>query len=176
MQFTETEIPGVWLIDLDRHEDDRGWFARTWCREEFARRGLSTEFPQCNLSFNRRKGTLRGLHWQESPHAETKIVYCVAGAVFDVAVDMRSGSPSFGRVFTVELDSERGRAVYLPEGIAHGFQALRDGSTLWYQMGAVYTPGAARGCRWNDPSLAIDWPIASPIISARDQALPLLES
>jgi dTDP-4-dehydrorhamnose 3,5-epimerase len=172
MKFNETEIPGVCFIDLDFHEDDRGWFARAWCREEFAAHGLNMNFVQCNLSHNTERGTLRGMHFQTSPNAEAKLVRCVSGAVHDVALDLRPDSPTFKQSWHIDLSADNGLAVLLPEGIAHGFQSLTDNSTLFYQMSTAYAPESASGVRWNDPAFHIPWPIANPIVCERDLAFP----
>ena len=172
MRFEETSLPGVFVIELDRHADDRGWFARGWCRKEFAAHGLSTELAQCNLSHNTKRGTLRGIHWQSEPHGEAKVIRCVAGSAFDVAIDLRPESPTYLSHFSTEISAANNRAVFLPEGIAHGFQSLCDETTLFYQMSCPYVLAAASGLRWNDPTFNIDWPIADPIMSDRDQNLP----
>ena len=172
MKFTETKIPGVFVIELERHEDDRGWFARAWCCEEFTAHGLPTDLAQCNLSLNTQRGTVRGMHFQTSPHAEAKLVRCVTGEVHDVALDLRPESPTFKQSFATELTAENGRAVFLPEGLAHGFQTLTDNATLFYQMSTPYAPEAASGVRWNDAAFQIEWPIADPIVCERDLALP----
>ena len=172
MKFTETKIAGVFVIELERHEDDRGWFARAWCREDFAAHGLPTDLAQTNLSHNTRRGTVRGMHFQTAPHAEIKFVRCVAGAVHDVALDLRPESPTFKQFVATELSAENGRAVFLPEGIAHGFQTLTDDATLFYQMSVPYTPEAVDGVRWNDFAFNLEWPIADPIVCARDSAFP----
>jgi len=172
MQFTETQLPGVFVIELERHEDDRGWFARTWCREEFVKHGLPVELAQSSISHNARRGTLRGMHFQMAPHAEAKLIRCVAGAVHDVALDLRPDSPTFKQSFATELSAENGRALFLPEGIAHGFQTLADDSALHYQMTAPYVAEASTGVHWNDPAFDLEWPVAEPILSERDQAWP----
>ena len=172
MQFTETQLPGVFVIELDRHEDERGWFARTWCREEFARHGLPVELAQSSISHNAQRGTLRGMHFQMAPHAEAKLIRCVAGAVHDVALDLRPDSPTFKQSFAAELSAENGHALFLPEGIAHGFQTLVDNSALHYQMTASYVAEAATGVRWNDPAFDLEWPVAEPLLNERDQAWP----
>jgi dTDP-4-dehydrorhamnose 3,5-epimerase len=174
MRFTPLVPEGVWLIQGDRRADDRGYFVRTFCAAEFAAHGLPTVFPQCNTSFNAAAGTLRGLHWQADPFPEGKLVRCTAGAVFDVAVDLRPGSATHRQWVFAELSAANGDALYIPPGFAHGFQALQDGSELFYQMTESYRDGLARGLRWNDPALAIAWPLPDPILSARDAALPLL--
>ena len=172
MQFTETPLPGVFVLELDRLEDERGWFARTWCREEFAQRGLPVELAQCSISHNAQRGTLRGMHFQAAPHAEAKLIHCVAGAVHDVALDLRPDSTTFKQSLATELSASNGRALFLPEGIAHGFQTLADDSTLFYQMTSPYVVGAETGVRWDDPSFNIEWPMPDPILNNRDQAWP----
>ena len=172
MKVTEIKIPGVFVIELECQEDDRGWFARAWCCEELAANGLPTDLAQCNLSHNAKRGTVRGMHFQTAPHAEAKLVRCVAGAVHDVALDLRPESPTFKQSFATELSAENGRAVFLPEGIAHGFQTLTDHATLFYQMSTPHAPEAASGVRWNDAAFQIEWPIADPIVCERDLAFP----
>ena len=172
MKFTETKIHGVFVIELEKHEDDRGWFARAWCCEEFAAHGLPTDLAQTNLSHNAQRGTVRGMHFQTAPHAEAKLVRCVAGAVHDIALDLRPESPTFKQSVATELSADNGRAVFLPEGIAHGFQTLTDDATLFYQMGAPYAPEFARGVRWDDAAFQIEWPIAEAIVCERDAAFP----
>jgi dTDP-4-dehydrorhamnose 3,5-epimerase len=173
MKFSPAKLPGLWIIDLERHEDERGFFARAWCLEEFAAHGLNPRLMQCNISFNKRQGTLRGLHFQSAPHAETKIVRCTRGAIYDVAVDLRPDSPAFKQWFAVELNEENSRMLYVPEGFAHGFQTLRDDTEVLYQMSASFHPESARGIRWNDPAFQIDWPKTNErIISKRDAGFP----
>ena len=175
MIFNETAIPGAFLIEPERIEDDRGYFARTWCRDEFEARGLNPALVQCSASFNARRGTLRGMHYQAAPHSEAKLVRCTRGAIFDVVVDLRPGSTAFGRWAAVELSAENGRALYVPEGCGHGFQTLADGSEVFYQMSREYHPDSARGVRWDDPSLAIEWPpVELRTISEGDKTLPRL--
>lgn len=174
MKFNATEINGVWIIEPDRQEDERGWFARTHCAEEFAARGLTADFAQCSTSFNRRRGTLRGLHYQAAGAAEAKLIRCVRGALFDVAVDLRAGSPTRGRWVAATLSAENGTQIHIPEGCAHGFQTLCDDTELFYQISVPYHPRRARGVRWDDPELAIPWPQERPILSDRDRALPSL--
>lgn len=159
-------------LEIDRQEDERGFFARTWCREESESHGLVTVVAQCNISFNRLRGTIRGLHFQRQPSAECKVVRCTRGAIFDVAVDLRPSSPTFLRWEAFELTAENHDAVYLPQGIAHGFQTLVDESEVYYQMSTVYDAPRAAGVRWDDPRLCIAWPLAPTIISDRDRALP----
>ena len=172
MKFTETRIPGVFVIELERHEDDRGWFARAWCREEFAAHGLPTDLAQTNLSHNTQRGTVRGMHFQITPHAEAKLIRCIAGAVHDVVLDLRSESATFKQSFATELSADNGRAVFLPKGIAHGFQTLTDDATLFYQMSTPYASESARGVRWDDATFQIEWPIAEAIVCERDAAFP----
>lgn len=172
MIFRQTELAGVVVIEPERHEDVRGYFARTWCADEFAAHGLVSDFAQCSTSFNRRRGTVRGLHLQIAPHQETKLIRCTRGRAFDVAVDLRPGSPTRGRWTAAELSAENGRSIYIPEGVAHGFQTLEDATELSYQITPTQCAEAARGVRWDDPQLAIDWPIAVTVISDRDRMSP----
>ncbi len=174
MRFHETPLSGLWMIELDRLEDERGWFARTFDAQEFASRGLNPAVVQCNSSFNLRRGTLRGMHYQALPHGEPKLVRCVRGAIFDVAVDLRPGSPTFRRWHGVELSADNGLALYIPEGLAHGFQTLRDETEVFYQMGQDYVPEAARGVRFDDSAFAIEWPDldGERIVSERDRSYP----
>lgn len=172
MQFTETQLPGVFVIELNRLEDERGWFARTWCRDEFAQHGLPVEWTQNSLSHNTQRGTLRGLHFQMAPNAEAKLIRCVAGGVHDVALDLRPDSSTFKQSIAIELSAVNGRALFLPEGIAHGFQTLADDSTLFYQMTTPYVAEAASGVRWDDPAFDMDWPLPDPILNDRDLAWP----
>jgi dTDP-4-dehydrorhamnose 3,5-epimerase len=175
MRFEETELAGAFLVRLEPHVDTRGFFARTFCEEEFAARGLPTRFPQCNLSRNARAGTLRGMHYNAAPHREAKLVRCTAGAIWDVIVDMRAGSPTRLRWVGVELDAERQDALFIPEGFAHGFITLRDGTDVTYQMGRAYVAGAARGLRWDEPRLGIRWPRPPAVLSERDATWPALD-
>ncbi len=172
--FRETGLPGVFAIELERHGDDRGWLARTFCEEEFAAAGLPTRFPQSTVTRTRQKGMLRGLHYQAAPNPEGKLIRCGRGRVFDVVVDLREDLPSFCRWLSFELDGEGTTTLFLPAGTAHGFQALSDDVEMAYQMTTAYVPGAERGVRWDDPTLAIPWPLADPILSDRDRALPSL--
>jgi dTDP-4-dehydrorhamnose 3,5-epimerase len=169
MRFTDAAIDGALIVELEPAADERGMFARTYCEEVFAQRGLVTHWPQCNTSFNKRAGTLRGLHYQAEPYPETKLVRCTRGAAFDVAVDIRPQSPTFKRWFATELSADNRRMVYLPGGVAHGFQALVDETELFYQMSEFYRPDYARGVRWDDPALGIAWPLANPLLSERDR-------
>jgi dTDP-4-dehydrorhamnose 3,5-epimerase len=172
MRFTETPLAGAWVIEVDLHEDERGAFARTFDRAEFRARGLNPAVAQCNFSRNRRRGTLRGMHYQAAPHAECKLVRCTRGALFDVIVDLRPGSRTLCEWFGVELSEDTARMLYVAEGLAHGFQTLQDDTTVQYQMSAPYVPGAARGVRWDDPAFGIKWPPAERIMSERDRGFP----
>lgn len=171
LRFIQTPLPGVWEIELDVHADERGWFARTFDAEEFHERGLDSAVVQCSASFNPRVGTLRGMHYQAEPHGEPKLVRCVRGEIFDVAVDLRPDSPAYRAWHGVRLSPENRRAFYMPAGVAHGFQTLASDSEVLYQMGAPYVPEAARGVRWDDPAFAIEWPeppLEGRLISQRD--------
>jgi len=170
MRFLPTPLEGAFVIDLHRLEDERGFFARTFCRKEFTSHGLCPDIAQCNLSTNRRRGTLRGLHYQSEPHAEVKLVQCVRGAIWDVIVDLRPDSPTRYQWHGVELSADSHCALYVPAGFAHGFQTLVDGTDVFYQMSTDYDAASARGLLWNDPRLAIDWPLDCPILSERDRS------
>jgi dTDP-4-dehydrorhamnose 3,5-epimerase len=172
MRFRETTLSGVWLIEPEPVADERGHFARAWCASELEAHGLEGAFVQSSVSYNRRRGTLRGLHYQAAPHGEAKLVRCVQGAIFDVAADLRAGSPTEGCWYGVELSAANGRTLYIPDGCAHGFQSLSDDAEVLYHMTVEYKPEGARGVRWDDATLGISWPIADPILSDRDRALP----
>lgn len=172
MRFTETKIGGAYILDAERIADERGFFARTWARDEFVAHGLNPDLAQCNVSYNRRKGTVRGMHWQSPPYAETKLVRCTAGAIYDVIVDIRPDSPTYREWVSAELSAENRRALSIPEGCAHGFQTLTDDSEVFYQITAYYAPEAARGMRWNDPAINLTWPLPITVISARDAEYP----
>lgn len=172
MIFTETRLRGAFVIEPERLEDERGFFARVWCQREFAAHGLSTALAQSNLSFNRQQGTLRGLHYQATPHQEIKLVRCTRGAIYDVIVDLRPESRTFKQHAVVVLSAENHKALYVPEGFAHGFQTLQDNTEVLYQMSAFYVPESARAVRWDDPGLAIAWPLPVSVISARDREAP----
>ena len=172
MIFRETEVAGAWVVEPQRQADSRGFFARTWCRREFANQGLQTDLAQCNTSWNAVRGTLRGLHLQAPPHAEAKLVRCTRGALIDVVLDLRPASPTYLKHASVTLTWENRLALYLPEGCAHGFQTLEDETEIFYQMSAFYAPGAGRGVRWDDPAFGIAWPIQPPILSERDATWP----
>ncbi|MDQ6751000.1 MAG: dTDP-4-dehydrorhamnose 3,5-epimerase, partial [Actinomycetota bacterium] len=162
MKFTETPLAGVWVIELEPIEDERGWFARTFDAVDFAGHGIQAPVVQCNASYNQQSGTLRGLHYQADPHGEPKLIRCVAGAIFDVAVDLRSESATYCGWYGAELSEENGRMLFVPAGLAHGFQTLRDGCQVLYQMGHGYVAEAARGVRWDDPAFGIQWPPEPP--------------
>jgi dTDP-4-dehydrorhamnose 3,5-epimerase len=170
--FTEAKLRGVFVIDPERHEDERGYFARTWCRREFAEHGLSTDLAQCSVSFNKRKGTLRGIHYQAVPHEEAKLVRCTRGAVYDVVLDLRPDSPTFTQWIAAELSAANGRMLYIPEGYAHGFQTMTDDTEVFYQIAEFYHAELTRGVRWNDPAFAVRWPFPPVVMSARDQSYP----
>lgn len=175
MIFRETGLDGAWLIEPERVADDRGFFARTWCADAFDRHGLDTGFAQCGTSFNAKRNTLRGIHFQSEPYEEAKLVRCTRGRVWDVMVDLRRRSGTFGQWKAYELSADNGRMVYLPRGFGHGFQTLEDETELFYQISEFYQPICAGGVRWNDPALAITWPDPeNPILSPRDRGLPHL--
>jgi dTDP-4-dehydrorhamnose 3,5-epimerase len=169
MIFLETPLRGAYVIELEKYEDERGFFARSWCAKEFSTKGLDTNLVQCNVSFNKKKGTLRGLHYQLPPHAETKLVRCTKGSLYDVIVDLRANSPTFLKWFGVELAADNYRMLYIPQRFAHGFQTVEDGTEIFYQMSEFYAPQAAKGIRWNDPRLGIAWPEADRTTSQKDQ-------
>jgi dTDP-4-dehydrorhamnose 3,5-epimerase len=176
MRFTPTPLDGAFIIDVERRDDPRGFFARTYCEEEFAAHGITGRPVQSNVSFNAVRGTLRGMHFQRGGHAEAKLVRCTAGSIFDVIVDLREGSPTRLGWFGVELDSREHRALYVPEGFAHGFQTLADETEVFYQMFNFFQPGAGDGLRWDDPVLGIRWPLDTVVISDNDRSYPLLTS
>lgn len=175
MKFTKTRFEGAWLIELEPAWDERGFFASSWDRREFAGRGLAVDLDECGLSFNRCRGTLRGLHYQVAPLEQTKLVRCTAGAIWDVIVDLRPTSATRGQWQGFELTAADRRSLYIPKGLAHGFQTLTDDSEVFYQMSGPYAPEAARGIRWDDPALGIQWPaVPERIMSARDRGLEVL--
>ena len=174
MIFTESALPGVVLVDIEPKSDERGFFARSYCADEFAAKGLGPPLRQCSVSFNTQRGTLRGLHLQAAPHEEHKLVRCTAGSVFDVIVDVRPDSPRYRRWVSVELTAQNRRAVFIPPGFAHGFVTLSDDAEVYYMISVAHAPASARGFRWSDPAFAIDWPIAPTVISPRDGDYPLL--
>lgn len=173
MQFAETRLKGVYAIVPDLIEDERGFFARTFCQKEFEAHGLRPTLVQCSVSFNKKKGTLRGMHYQVPPHEEAKLVRCTRGAIYDVVLDLRPSSPTFKQWVAEELTAANRRMVYIPEGFAHGFQTLADHTEVSYQMSEFYHPECARGVRWDDPAFKIDWPVADAIVSKRDQSYEL---
>ena len=175
MKFTQTDLEGAFVIDLEERRDGRGYFARTFCATEFAAHGLKPVFVQSNLSFNYRKGTLRGMHYQVAPATEAKFVRCAKGAIYDVIIDLRPGSPTYLSHFGVELTAESGRALYVPEMFAHGYQTLTDGVEVLYQVSEFYNPACERGVRYNDPSFRIEWPLPVTDISAKDAAWPFVD-
>ena len=175
MIFRETPLAGAWVLEPERIEDERGFFARTYCARDFAARGLDPAIAQCSVSFNHRRGTLRGLHLQTAPQAEVKLVRVTRGAVWDVIVDLRPGSASFGKHFALVLSAENRLELYIPKGMAHGFQTLADGTEVFYQISEFYAPEAGRGYRWDDPTFAIPWPEPVTVIAAKDEALPFFE-
>lgn len=174
MKFLPTPLAGAYVVEIEPREDDRGFFARSFCQEEFEKLGLNPRIAQTNVSFNKRRGTLRGMHYQAAPHAEAKLVRCTQGAMWDAIVDLRPDSPSYRRWHAVELSAANRRALYVPEGFAQGFQTLADETEVLYLMSQFYRPEAARGLRWDDPAFGIAWPIADPQLSERDRGLPLL--
>jgi len=177
MRFSETRLSGAYLIEPELQPDERGFFARTWSRSEFTARGLDPELSECAISFNHRRGTLRGLHYQVAPFEETKLVCCTAGAVYDVIVDLRPGSKTHGAWQAFEITAANRRLLYVPKGFAHGFQTLTDNSEVHYQMTGNYSPDHAGGVRWDDPTLRIEWPpTPQRIMSKPDRALPLMQA
>jgi dTDP-4-dehydrorhamnose 3,5-epimerase len=172
MRFLPTKVAGAYVVEPDMLADARGAFARTFCAQRFAAQGLASQYPQCNVSTNARRGTLRGLHFQVDPHGEAKLIRAMQGRVYDVALDLRPASPSYLQWAAVVLDAARHNALYIPQGCAHGFLTLEDDSALFYQMSAPHDPASARAVRWDDPAFGIDWPFAPAIISARDAACP----
>jgi dTDP-4-dehydrorhamnose 3,5-epimerase len=174
--FTESPLPGAYIIDLERLTDERGFFARAYCSEEFTANGLGPALRQCSVSHNTLKGTLRGLHYQGAPHEEHKLVRCTAGAIFDVIVDIRPKSPNYRRWYGTELSSENHRALFIPPGFAHGFITLSDDAEVYYMISVSYAPEHARGFRWNDAAFAIQWPLQPRVISSRDATYALLDA
>jgi len=169
MEFLKTKLPGVFEIQIEAKPDERGFFARTWCQNEFESQGLAGKLVQCSLSFNKRKGTLRGMHYQIAPHEETKVVRCTQGAVYDVVLDLRPGSPAFKNWTGVELTAEKRNMIYVPQGCAHGFLTLEDRCEVIYQMSEFQYAESSRGVRWDDPAFQIEWPTEVEVISERDR-------
>jgi len=173
MVFVETKLKGAFIIELERIADERGFFARTWCAHEFKAHGLSARLAQCNVSFNAKKGTLRGMHYQTAPYEEAKLVRCTRGAIYDVIIDLRAGSATFRQWLGVTLTSQNHRMLYMPESFAHGFQTLEDETEVFYQMSEFHAPAHASGVRWDDPAFNIQWPLLSElIISDKDRNYP----
>jgi dTDP-4-dehydrorhamnose 3,5-epimerase len=170
--FKPTELPGAYVIEPGRLEDIRGYFARTFCEKDFAAQGLETQVAQCSVSFNHKKGTLRGMHYQVAPLKEVKLVRCNRGAIFDVIIDLRRDSPAFKKHVAVQLDERNGKMLYIPVGFAHGFQTLEDDTEVFYQMSQIYSAEHARGVRWNDPAFGIQWPQDERTILERDRNYP----
>ena len=172
MKFIETKLKGAFIITPDLIEDARGFLARTFCRREFENHGLNPNLVQCNTSFNIKKGTLRGMHYQIPPHAEAKLVHCTAGAIYDAIIDLRPESPTFNHWFAAELTENNHQMLYVPEGFAHGYQALEEQTEVFYQVSAFYHPASERGVRWNDPVFAMKWPLPATAISTKDSSYP----
>lgn len=172
MRLTPADIPGAYLIDMDPIRDHRGYFARAYCRRELAAVGIEADIVQCSVSHNERRATLRGIHFQKAPHAESKIIRCTRGAVYDVIVDLRPESPAFRRWLSFELSADNGRSLFIPPGLAHGFQTLSDNTEVFYMMTEFHNLEAVGGVRWNDPAFGIAWPIGDPILSERDANFP----
>jgi dTDP-4-dehydrorhamnose 3,5-epimerase len=170
--FTETALKGAYILELEPREDERGFFARTWCRREFEARSISFSVVQCNLSYNKRKGTLRGMHFQVPPYEEAKLVFCTRGTIYDVIIDLRKTSTTFARHVAFTLTAQNRRMLYVPKGFAHGFQTLEDETEVFYLMSEFHAPGSGRGVRWNDPAFGIKWPADQRIISEQDQNYP----
>lgn len=172
MRFTPTPIPGAYLVDIQPAEDERGFFARTYCEDEFRGNGLESHFAQGSIAFSKRKGTLRGFHYQRDPHAEVKLIRCTRGAVYDVVIDLRPHSLTFRQWFPAELTAGNRRMLYIPKGLAHGYQTLDDDTEISYQMSDPYHPEAAAGVRWDDPAFAVRWPLDVTVISEQDRSWP----
>ena len=171
MIFTETKLPGAYIVELAPHYDDRGFFSRSWCQREFQEHGLNPNLVQCNISYNPKKGTLRGMHIQLPPFGEAKLVRCTRGSIYDAIIDLRNSSPTYLQWISVELTAENRIALFVPEGFAHGFQTLEDDTEIFYQMSEFYSPGSTAGVRWNDNAFAIQWPLPVSVISAKDASL-----
>ena len=175
MKFTQTKIEGVYIVEIEPKEDERGFFARTWCIDAFKEHNIDHELSQCSVSSNKKKGTLRGMHYQAEPHAESKLVRATKGSVYDVALDLRPSSKTFKQWISVELSAKNHKALFIPKGCAHGFQSLTDETEVLYMISNPYVPGFGRGVRWNDPAFGIRWPIAEPILADRDRDFPDFE-
>lgn len=175
MIFIETKLKGAYIIEIERLEDERGFFARCFCKNEFRQHGLNDNLAQCNISFNRKKATLRGMHLQIAPRQEAKLVRCTMGAIYDVIIDLRQDSPTFKMHIGATLTAENRKMLFIPEGFAHGFMTLADNTEVFYQMSEFYAPECARGYRWNDPAFGIEWPTGVNVISERDSNYPDFE-
>lgn len=173
MKFIETKLKGAYIIEVEPIKDERGFFARSFCEKEFEKYGLNPRIVQGNISYNKKNGTVRGMHYQIAPHAETKIVSCIRGKFYDVIIDLRKESPTYCQWHSVELSENNWKMLYIPEGFAHGFQTLEDYTVVYYQMSEFYHPESARGVRWDDPAFGIEWPSDNPILSERDRSYPL---
>jgi dTDP-4-dehydrorhamnose 3,5-epimerase len=174
MIFTETKLKGAFIVEPKKFEDERGFFAHSWSEREFAEHGLDSRLAECSISFNRKRGTLRGMHYQAAPHGQVKLVRCTMGSIYDVIVDLRAGSPTFRQWVGVELTAANRLMLYIPKDFAHGFQTLRDDTEVFYQMSDEYVPESGQGVRWNDPAFGIAWPQAAGIvINSRDESYPL---
>lgn len=172
MKFEKTRLEGSWIIDINKQEDERGFFARTFCQREFLEHGLNTRLAQCNVSYNRKKGTFRGMHLQVSPFQEAKLVQCTSGRIYDIIIDLRPESPTYLQHLGVTLSAQEYRMLYIPEGFAHGFLTLEENTNVFYQMSEFYAPECARGFRWNDPAFGITLPADIIVISERDANYP----
>ena len=175
MRFTDTDVAGAKVIDPTPHQDDRGRFMRAWCSKEFVEHGIKFVPLQANMGLSVRKGTVRGMHFQEAPALEAKLVRCTRGAMFDVVLDLRQESPSYRKWYGVELSAENGRMLYVPEGCAHGYQTLEESTEMYYMASEFYTPNAARGARFDDPAFGIQWPLAASVVSEQDRNWPLVQ-
>jgi dTDP-4-dehydrorhamnose 3,5-epimerase len=176
MIFTETILKNAYIIELEKREDHRGFFARTWDKKEFEEHNLNSNLVQCNVSFSKKCGTLRGMHYQKNPFEESKVIRCTKGKIFDVIIDLRSSSSTFKKWFGIELTEENYKMLYVPEGFAHGFQSLEDNSEIVYQVSEFYTPNSELGIHWNDPEFNITWPIEEKIITDKDNSWKLFDS
>lgn len=176
MKFSPTTIPQAWVIELEPITDNRGFFARFFCRQAFLDHGIVFDIAQSNISYNTNRGILRGMHYQSEPHAEAKIVRCTRGEIYDVILDLRQGSPAYGKWFSIKLNANDLKSIYIPQGVAHGFLTLTENCELLYLMSESYNPELSCGVRWDDPAFAIEWPITNPILSAKDASYQLFKS
>ena len=175
MVFKSTKLQGVYIIELDRIEDNRGFFARSWCKKEFEKHGLNSIIAQCSLSHNSKKGTVRGMHFQIKPYGEIKLVTCCKGSIFDVIIDLRETSRTYGEWISVNLTEKNNKTLYIPKGFAHGFQTLENATNVYYQISEYYHPDSSMGIRWNDTFFGIDWPLDCSVISKKDSFYPLFK-